>query len=277
MTRDAAHPIAAGIAEEVATARRRCAAGAVPSPQARISAWPASSCTGIVLQDGERVLVGNNEDWFNPRSKIWFAQPVADRYGSVFFGFDNYLPHGGMNQKGLFFDAFALKSKAFEEPEAKPRFKGNLIKEVMATCGTVEEALTLIDQYSLYFMDHFQLFFADAAGGAAIVEANAVIRKQGDDHVVTNFRQSEINPDKISCWRYLTARKLLAECSGDRLGCINHTLLTLEAARLRGLSIAALALGLAVGAVGTTLSRARKRLAKAYQEQQGEKDDVARR
>jgi RNA polymerase sigma factor (sigma-70 family) len=36
-------------------------------------------------------------------------------------------------------------------------------------------------------------------------------------------------------------------------------------------------LGLAVGAVGTTLSRARKRLAKAYQEQQGEMDDVARR
>jgi hypothetical protein len=73
-------------------------------------------------------------------------------------------------------------------------------------------------------MDHFQLFFADAAGGAAIVEANAVIRKQGDDHVVTNFRQSETDPDKISCWRYLTARKLLAECSGDRLGCIRDIL-----------------------------------------------------
>jgi hypothetical protein len=184
----------------------------------------ALACTGLVVQDGARVLVGNNEDWFNPRTKIWFVQPVGDRYGSVFFGFDNYWPQGGMNQKGLFFDGFALKPKAVEDPEAKPRFKGNLIKEIMATCGTVEEALTLIDQYSLYFMDHFQLFFADATGDGAIVEANAVIRKQGDDHVVTNFRQSETDPGKISCWRYLTARKLLAECSDDRLGCIRDIL-----------------------------------------------------
>jgi len=185
---------------------------------------PGLACTGLVVQDGERVLVGNNEDWFNPRSKIWFIQPVDDRYGSVFFGFDNFWPQGGMNQAGLFFDAFALKSKAFEQPDAKPRFKGNLIKEVMATCATVEEALALIDRYSLYFMDHFQLFFGDATGDAAIVEANAVVRKQGDDQVVTNFRQSETDPGKISCRRYLTARKLLSECGEDRRQCIRNIL-----------------------------------------------------
>ena len=182
------------------------------------------ACTGLVVQDGERVLVGNNEDWFNPRTKIWFIQPVNDRYGSVFFGFDNFWPQGGMNQKGLFFDAFALKPKEVDEPVAKPRFKGNLIKEVMATCATVEEALTLIDQYSLYFMTSFQLLIADATGEAAIIEGNAVIRKQGDSQMVTNFRQSETDPEKISCWRYLKARKLLTECREDRLHCIRNIL-----------------------------------------------------
>lgn len=185
---------------------------------------PVAACTGLVVEDGDRVLVGNNEDWFNPRTKIWFIQPVGDRYGSVIFGFDNYWPQGGMNQKGLFFDGFALKSKPVDEPVAKPRFKGNMIKEVMATCSTVAEALALFDRYSLGFMDHFQLFFADATGDAAIVEANAVVRKQGDHQVVTNFRQSETDPGKISCWRYLTAQKLLAECGDDRLGCIRDIL-----------------------------------------------------
>ncbi len=185
---------------------------------------PVAACTGLVVQDGARVLVGNNEDWFNPRTKIWFIQPVNDRYGSVFFGFDDFWPQGGMNQKGLFFDSFALKPKAVDEPEAKPRFKGNLIKEMMATCATVEEALVLIDQYSLYFMTQFQLFIADASGDAAIIEANAVIRKLGDDQLVTNFRQSETDPDKISCWRYLTARKLLTECGEDMRQCIRNIL-----------------------------------------------------
>ena len=185
---------------------------------------PVAACTGLVVQHGDRVLVGNNEDWFNPRTKIWFIQPVDDRYGCVFFGFDNFWPQGGMNQAGLFFDAFALKSRAVEDSEAKPRFKGNLIKEVMATCATVEEALTLIDQFSLYFMTHFQLFIADAGGDAAIIEGNTVIRKQGEDQLVTNFRQSETDPDKISCWRYLMARKMLSECREDRLQCLRDIL-----------------------------------------------------
>jgi hypothetical protein len=185
---------------------------------------PAMACTGLVVQDGARVLVGNNEDWFNPRSKIWFIQPVGGRYGSVFFGFDNFWPQGGMNQKGLFFDAFALKAKAVDVPEAKPRFRGILIKEVMATCATVAEALALIDRYSLYFMDQFQLFFADATGDAAIVEADAVIRKQGDHQIVTNFRQSATDPDKIACWRYLTAEKLLADCRGEKQNCVKDIL-----------------------------------------------------
>ena len=184
----------------------------------------AAACTGLVAQDGERVLVGNNEDWFNPRTKIWFIQPVGDRYGSVFFGFDDYWPQGGMNQQGLFFDAFALTPEEVDNPEAKPRFKGNLTKEMMATCATVKEALALIDQYSLHFMSRFQLFIADASGDAAIIEGNAVIRKQGDDQLVTNFRQSETDPDKISCWRYLTARKLLAECQKEGLPCIRDIL-----------------------------------------------------
>ena len=70
----------------------------------------------------------------------------------------------------------------------------------------------------------FQLLIADATGDAAIVEANAVIRKKGDNQLVTHFRQSETDPAKISCWRYLTARKLLTECQEDRFLCIRHIL-----------------------------------------------------
>jgi hypothetical protein len=184
-------------------------------------AW---ACTGLVLQDGEHVWVGNNEDGVNPCPKIWFIQPVHGRYGSVFFGFDNFWPQGGMNQKGLFFDAFALKPKPVVNPEAKPRYKGNLIKEVMATCGTVKQALALIDRYSLHFMDHFQLFIADATGDAAIIEGDAVVRKQGDYQVVTNFRQSETGPGAIACARYRIAREMLQNCGADKMGCVRNIL-----------------------------------------------------
>lgn len=185
---------------------------------------PVSACTGLVANDRERVLVGNNEDWFNPRTKIWFIQPLNDRYGSVFFGFDNYWPQGGMNQKGLFFDAFALEPKEVDGQEGKPRFKGNLIKEVMSTCATVKEALALLDKYSLHFMTRFQMFIADASGDSAIIEGNAIIRKEENYQVVTNFRQSETDSSETSCWRYRVANDMLMNCREDKLHCIRSIL-----------------------------------------------------
>ncbi|MDJ0721129.1 MAG: carcinine hydrolase/isopenicillin-N N-acyltransferase family protein [Desulfobacterales bacterium] len=185
---------------------------------------PVRACTGLVVDDGERVLVGNNEDWFNPRTKIWFIQPVNKRYGIVFFGFDNFGAQGGMNQKGLFFDAFALKPQEVDGPDTKPRFKGDLLKEVMATCATVTEALAFIEPYSRSFMTHFQLFLADASGDAVIVEANEVIRKAGRHQVVTNFRQSETDPGRTSCQRYRIARDMLTRCPEDTLDCVRRIL-----------------------------------------------------
>lgn len=176
-----------------------------------LCAGPAQACTALIVSDGERVLVGNNEDWFNPFTRIWFIQPGNNRHGAVCFGFDDGRIQGGMNEKGLFFDGFSLAEKPVGGQEGKPRFKnGNLIKEALLTCATVEEALALMERFSRHFMGHFQLFLADAGGDAAIVEGEAVIRKQGAFQVVTNFRQSEIGTDDITCPRYRIANDLLA-------------------------------------------------------------------
>ena len=185
---------------------------------------PGQACTGLAAVDGERVLVGNNEDWVNPRSKIWFIQPINGRYGCVFFGFDNLWPQGGMNQKGLFFDAFALKDHEVTGQEGKPRFKGQLVKELLTTCATVEEALVMADKYSLDFMASYQIFLADASGDAAIVEGDAVVRKKGPYQVVTNFRQSKTAPSEISCPRYRIASDILAGSREINLATVRRVL-----------------------------------------------------
>jgi penicillin V acylase-like amidase (Ntn superfamily) len=123
-----------------------------------VSTQPAGACTGIAASDGKRILVGNNEDWFNMRTKAWFIQPVNDRYGCVFFGFDNLSPQGGMNQKGLFFDIYALREREIPSQAGRPSFKRDLMKEMLVTCATVEEALTLIGQYRRDFLDRHRYF-----------------------------------------------------------------------------------------------------------------------
>jgi hypothetical protein len=50
---------------------------------------------------------------------------------------------------------------------------------------------------------------ADSTGDSAIVEADAVIRKQGGYQVATNFRQSLIEPGEYPCDRYRIAAERL--------------------------------------------------------------------
>ena len=185
---------------------------------------PVNACTGLMITDGQRVLVGNNEDHANARPKIWFVQPVKDRYGSVFFGFDNFWPQGGMNQKGLFFDFYALKPREVPGQEEKPRFKGSPIKEIMATCATLDEALAWLDKYSRHFLYKTQMFLVDASGQSAIVEGDRVLRNIGNYQVVTNFRQSQTRPEDINCSRYLIAQDLLSGCREACLPCVRRVM-----------------------------------------------------
>ena len=187
-----------------------------------------SACTVFYASIGDVVLAGNNEDWKNPNTKIWFVPAKEGKYGGVYFGFDKPIIHGswvsqgGMNEKGLFFDVTATKPVKVEMPAGpkKPFFDGwDLIRErIMFECATVKEALDMLDQY------HYppgtrkatmrgMYIIGDATGDAAIIGAFGVVRKKGQYLVATNFQQSDTMDDKeYSCPRYRVATNMLQEC-----------------------------------------------------------------
>ena len=72
---------------------------------------PVVACTIVAISKDNKVLVGNNEDWSDPDSKVWFQSLEKDKYGCVYFGFKNGWTQGGMNEKSLVFDWVA----AFEQ------------------------------------------------------------------------------------------------------------------------------------------------------------------
>ncbi len=47
-----------------------------------IMPWPTlSACTVFYAFDGENALAGDNEDWIDRRTQIWFI-PATDRFGT---------------------------------------------------------------------------------------------------------------------------------------------------------------------------------------------------
>jgi penicillin V acylase-like amidase (Ntn superfamily) len=176
-----------------------------------VSVWAeaAAACTAFHAAQGDIVLAGNNEDFFNPRTKVWFIPPQEGQYGRVYFGFDNFVPQGGMNEKGLFWDGFATAPRKVTRSADKPRYLGNLNDKVMAECATVEEVLAVFDKHNLDNMEGHQLMFGDAQGDSVIIEGDAIVRKQGRFQVVTNFRQSLTPAGQETCERYKTAVRML--------------------------------------------------------------------
>lgn len=179
---------------------------------------PGISCTIFTASDGKTVLVGNNED-SSPTLKtyLWFRPASKQKYGFVIWGAQKQFPEGGMNEKGLFWDAAALmQAIPIQLDASKPDFKGYFVDKALAECATVEEVVQLVKRYNLVWQDRAQVLVADASGDYALIHANYVIRKSDKQKpymAVANFPLYNFDPAHATCYRYNTAQTLLGENS----------------------------------------------------------------
>jgi hypothetical protein len=201
-------------------------------------AVPALPCSAFLVVGAGAVFFGNNEDFWNPETRVWFVPAEEGRHGVMYLGFDNGFPQGGLNDAGLAFDGFATGPRPMQEQEGKPTFEGNPISEVMETCATVEEAIAFLEGIDLRpLLTPAMLFFADASGDSVIVEGDEFVRKQDDFQVVTNFYQSAQDDDLAQCPRYAAAVRVLRARKDTSLDVCTRAL---SAAAQRGRRVATL-------------------------------------
>ncbi len=127
-----------------------------------------TACTIFVLTDGRRVLFGNNEDWTNPKTRIWFVPQGTGYYGCVYVGYDDGWARGGMNTEGLACDwvgGFAENWKA--DPGTCVR--GNPTERMLESCTTVEEAVAFFRKHIEPDFIRSKVFVADRNGRSAII------------------------------------------------------------------------------------------------------------
>jgi hypothetical protein len=170
---------------------------------------PALPCSAFVVCGDDHVLFANNEDYWDCNTRVWFVPASEGRHGVMYLGYANLFPQGALNDAGLAYDGFATAPYPLTQQAGKEAFEGNLIKEAIETCATVEEVVALLERYDLSSLANAMLFFADASGDAVIVEGDVFLRKQGEFQVVTNFYQSRQADDLAQCPRFASATRLL--------------------------------------------------------------------
>jgi hypothetical protein len=178
---------------------------------------PARACFILFLSDGKQVLVGNHEDWFAKDAAIRVIQPRPGRYGSVIFTFMNEgWAQGGMNEKGLFFDAAYTPFQEITFDSHATKHAGYIWQEVLDKASNVKDALALLMKYELPDLRESHIMLADGEGNAAIIGVQngkvAVKQFQKTYLLQTNFNpwQPELSDEPV-CWRYEKASKHLAQ------------------------------------------------------------------
>jgi hypothetical protein len=134
-----------------------------------VTALPVGACTIFVLADTNRVLFCNNEDWSNPKTRIWFVPAKPKHYGSVYVGFDNGWPQGGLNTEGLAFDWVAGYKEEWNPDPSVPRIWRN--ERVLETCATVEEAIAFYREHGEGSFTYAKILLADRSGASVIIGA----------------------------------------------------------------------------------------------------------
>lgn len=171
------------------------------------------ACTLIKITAKGQTIVGNNEDFKNADTRIWFEPGTGKQFGAVYVGYNNLFPEGGVNEAGLMFDAFGMSNKPLKDTTGKlPIFELDLKRRIMRECSTVEQVKALLDKYNLYFWSHADWVFVDKLGHYLVVDGDSRMLGNNRIFVQTNFRLSEVKDEKeITCWRYLKAMALLKE------------------------------------------------------------------
>lgn len=172
------------------------------------------ACSMFTLVRDGVVLFANNEDYVEP-GYVWFTPAEDGKLGRVNFGFKDRFAQGGMNEKGLAFDAATTAEIPWESDPAKKDTK-NLLELVMDTCATVDEATALFDQYNCKHLAGGHFMLADATGESIVVSwlpesGLNIVRREGDHQLITNTR---LAASGFRCERFVLADRVLRGESG---------------------------------------------------------------
>jgi len=170
----------------------------------------AHACSMFTVAHGDTVYFCNNED-FPSTGQISFVPGKGKRLGRVNLSLADGFVQGSMNERGLAFDCAALPEVPWTRDPAKKDVK-NLLELIMDTCGSVDEALAMFDEYNCSHLASGQFMFADASGASAVVTWDptnqfSLVRREKPYLLMTNDR---IAWSGLRDPRYVLADRILA-------------------------------------------------------------------
>ena len=190
---------------------------------------PLTTAITIVATEGDRTLVGINQDGFQQNAELILVPAVGSGGGYALFGFEGEAPLSGVNEHNLMVTMIETPDCEVSYPSERPILQGNPVQALLESCVTVDEALDLIGQSNILIFDNNHLMIVDSSGAAAIVGADqdcrvAALHSEGIHRVLSNFSPFEPERGGTPCYRAETAEAMLKDVSAISLAGMRNIL-----------------------------------------------------
>lgn len=154
------------------------------------------ACSMYKITKNGHTIVGNNEDSWKTDPYIRFIPGTKLAYGMALVGSRSKdMPEGGVNEKGLCYDAFSMHYRSNIPPRnpSKKDFWYTQLPEILKTCATVDEVEQYLSKFNLNLLNGSplfhggMLFFVDVTGHYLSVEADAMVKGKMDVFLLANW------------------------------------------------------------------------------------------
>lgn len=176
-----------------------------------VISFQSHACSMFVIKKNGKVMVGNNEDFWNQNSRMWFERGNKDEFGVAYVGFDDLWPQGAINDKGLVFDGFAMPHLEIKDFEGKdsPEHE-DFLQFIMRTCSKVEEVKEIFLKWDLRGMETSMFYFVDKSGKQLIVEGDSLEIRNKSYDITSNFYPSQYDDlNDVTIKHYQKGRELI--------------------------------------------------------------------
>lgn len=159
-----------------------------------------------------KIYAVNNEDyWLDVDAYIQIEPKSKKNFARLWYGWDNFS-QGGINEKGLFFDAATTPEQEKIKGYGNP--KNNLGDKILAVCSTVEDALIFLEKEKIA-LNKSHMMFGDKTGKAVVVEWVDGEKKlhwiENNKLIMTNYLLTKPEAGNYPCYRFKSIKERISE------------------------------------------------------------------
>lgn len=175
------------------------------------SSFACSVLYYIDLSTGKIYIVNSEDYWLDVDAYIQIEPKSKKKFARLWYGWENFA-QGGINEKGLFFDAAVTPEQKKIKGYGNP--KNNLGDNILAHCTTVEDALKYLEKEKIA-LNKSHMMFGDKTGKAVVVEwvdgERKLIWIANNKLIMTNYLLSKPEAGNFPCYRYKSIEERISE------------------------------------------------------------------